>query len=199
MPMPGTAFAADLLAMDSRLRECALSHATDDAAASRSPVMSTRLSPSALAAHVTAAMRAALDGQGWLCDNEEPQWLAPAYRWALVLDSLKGFHQNHENAGRHPRSAEWEATYHRTVPGQTCASQLRAVQRWYEADQRAQAVVYGIAYGTRSESAIERVIGAHCVDEDWEQRLADGLTVFRECHWPAGYLCSSRPDFNAGN
>lgn len=190
MPMPGAAFARDLRAMDTRLRDCAMSHAADDAAASRSAVIATRVSPSALAAHVTAAMRAALDENRWLCDRQEPQWLAPAYRWALVLGSLKNFHQGNGNEGRHPRTAEWEAAYGRAIPGQTCALQFATVQRWYDVDHHARQDVRDVAYGTRSETAIERAIGAHRRDEDWEQRLADGLAAFRECRWPADYLDS---------
>ena len=188
MPMPGSAFASDLRAMDSRLRDCAMSHSADDAVASRTPIIAARVSPPALAAHVTAAMRAALDEKRWLCGRQEPQWLAPAYQWALVLDSLKKLHQSNSSYGRHPRSAEWEAAYGRAIPGQTCALQLDIVHRWYNADRRTQLDVHSVAYGTRSETAIERAIGAHRRDEDWEERLADGLAAFRECRWAADHL-----------
>ena len=93
----------------SRLRDCALSHAVDAAVAARIPVISARVSGAALAVHVTAAMRAALDDGRWLCDQHEPQWLAPPYRWALVLDSLQALHRRDPGAGPHPRTAEWEA------------------------------------------------------------------------------------------
>ena len=76
MPIPGPAFAAALAATEPRLRDCALSHAVDAAVASRIPVISARLSGPALAVHVTAAMRAALDEDRWLCDQQESQWLA---------------------------------------------------------------------------------------------------------------------------
>ena len=89
MPMPGPAFVTALAATEPRLRDCALSHAVDAAVAARIPVISADLSGPALAVHVTAAMRAALDEGRWLCDRQEPQWLAPPYRWALVLDGLR--------------------------------------------------------------------------------------------------------------
>jgi uncharacterized protein len=41
MPMPGPALAGSLRAMDTRLRDCALSHAVDAAVASRAPVISS--------------------------------------------------------------------------------------------------------------------------------------------------------------
>jgi hypothetical protein len=62
---------------------------TQDPAAARAAVISARVSPGLLAAHVTAAMRQALADGSWLCGTEEPQFLAPPYRWALVLEALQ--------------------------------------------------------------------------------------------------------------
>jgi hypothetical protein len=188
MPMPGPAFAAALAAAEGRLRDCALSHAVDAAVAARIPVISARTSGPALAVHVTVAMHAALDEGRWLCEQQEPQWLAPPYRWALVLDSLQALHRRDPGAGAHPRTAEWEAAYARAIPGSTCASQLETVQRWYDADQRDQQRVRAVGYGTRPASAIEQSVGARAADPDWEQRLADALTAFHDCRWPQDYL-----------
>jgi hypothetical protein len=188
MPMPGPAFAAALRAMDPRLRDCALSQAVDAAAAARTPVIAARVSVPHLAAHIMAAMRAALDDHHWLCERAEPAYLAPCYRWALILDSLKTHDRKHPGAPRHPRSAAWEATYGQPLPGDTCARQLGTVQRWYDDDQRNQDLVTAVAFGTHSPTAIEHAIGAHPADEDWDQRLAGALAAFRDCRWPAGYL-----------
>ncbi len=188
MPMPGPAFATALAAMPSRLRDCAISHAVDAAVAARIPVISSRIGGPALATHVTAAMHAAADGGRWLCDQHEPQWLAPPYRWALVLDSLQSLDRRDPAAGPHPRTAEWEATYGRALPGQTCVSQLQTVQRWYDTDQRDQRQVRAVAYGTRPASAIEQAVGARCSDPDWPQCLADTLAAFHDCRWPSDYL-----------
>jgi hypothetical protein len=191
MPMPGPALAAALAAMTSRLRDCALAHAVDAAVASRVPVISARTSGAALAVHVTTAMHTVLDDGRWLCDQHEPQWLAPPYQWVLVLDSLQALHRRDPAAGPHPRTAEWEAAYSRAFPGPTCASQLETVQRWYDCDQRDQRQVRAVGYGTRPASAIEVAVGARAGDHDWEQHLADALTDFRDCRWPLDYL---RPD-----
>src|SRR5271169_5094319 len=188
MPMPGPALAAALAAMTSRLRDCAVSHAVDAAVASRIPVSSVRTSGPALAVHVTAAMHAALDDGRWLCGEQEPQWLGPPYQWALVLDSLRALHRCDPGAGPHPHTAEWEAAYSRAIPGATCASQLETVQRWYDTDQRDQQRVRAVGYGTRPASAIEKAVGARAIDQDWEQRLTDALTAFRDCRWPLDYL-----------
>ena len=188
MPMPGPAFAAALAAMTSRLRDCALSHAVDAAVASRIPVSSVPTSGPALAVHVTAAMHAALDDGRWLCGQQEPQWLGPPYQWVLVLDSLRALHRRDPGAGPHPHTAEWEAAYSRAIPGATCASQLETVQRWYETDQRDQQRVRAVGYGTRPARAIEQAVGARATDQDWEQRLTDALTAFRDCRWPLDYL-----------
>jgi uncharacterized protein len=188
MPMPGPALAAALAGMTSRLRDCALSHAVDAAVAARIPVISARISGPALAVHLTAAMRSAGEEGRWRCGPEEPQWLAPPHRWALVLDSLQSLHRRDPGAGPHPRTAEWEAAYSRAFPGLTCASQLELVQRWYDTDQRDQQQVRAVGYGTRPASAIEQSVGARATDPDWEQRLADALTAFRDCRWPLDYL-----------
>jgi hypothetical protein len=186
--MPGPAFATALAAIEPRLRDCALSHAVDAAVASRIPVISSRLSGPGLAVHVTAAMRAALGEDRWLCDRQEPQWLAPPYEWALVLDSLRALHQRDPSAGPDPRTAEWEAAYARAIPGQTCASQLEAVQRWHDAGQRGQQQVHAVAHGIRPASALEHAVGARAGDQDWGQRLADALTACRDCRWALDHL-----------
>ena len=192
MPVPAPAFAAELAAADRRLRDCALSHAVDAAIAARTQAISSRVSGPALAAHVTAAMRTSLDDHRWLCDQQEPGWLAPPYRWALVLDSLRARHRNDPAAAPHPATPDWEAAYRRPVPGQTCASQLEEIQRRYDADQRDPYQVRAVAYGTRPATAIEHAVGARAEDPDWDQRLADALTAFRDCHWPRDYLLPAR-------
>jgi hypothetical protein len=98
-------------------------HAVDAAAAARTPVIAAQVSVPAVATRVTAAMRAALDDGQWLRPRAEPAYLAPCYRWALVLDSLKTFDRRHAGAGRHPRSTEWEADYGQPIPGGSCARQ----------------------------------------------------------------------------
>jgi uncharacterized protein len=72
-----------LRALDTRLRDCAVGHAVDDAVAVRSTVISRDVSPGALAGHVAAAMRDMLDGR-WTCERDEPSWRVgdPALRAA---------------------------------------------------------------------------------------------------------------------
>ena len=103
-------------------------------------------------------------------------------------DSLQALHRRDPDAGPHPRTAEWEASYSRAIPGATCASQLETVQRWYDTGQRDHQQVRAVSYGTRPAPAIEQAVGARADDQDWEQRLADALTAFRDCRWPLDYL-----------
>jgi hypothetical protein len=93
-------------------------------------------------------------------------------------------------SGLWPASAypEWEAAYARGIPGQTCASQLETVQRWYDTDQRDQRRVRAVGYGTRPVSLIEQAVGARANGQDWEQRLADALNAFQDCRWPLDHL-----------
>jgi DNA helicase HerA-like ATPase len=57
MPIPQDPLIKLLTQWPARLRDCALSQAVDQAVASRTPLISARVSPPALAAHVVTAMR----------------------------------------------------------------------------------------------------------------------------------------------
>jgi hypothetical protein len=187
MPMPGPGLAADLAAAGTRLVDCALARATDQAVASRTAAIASRVSGPALAAHVTAAMRAGLRGGQYLCSREEPEWLAPAYRWALVLDSLRGYDRDHPGAGPHPSTTSWAAAYGRAIPASSCAGQLATVQRWDDEARRGRQVRV-IAFGAGAPSAIEQAIGARVSDPDWEQRLTAALAEFTDCRWALDQL-----------
>ena len=195
MPIPDDLFAGDLRAMDERRRDCALAHAADEAAAARAAVISARVSPGVLAAHVTAAMRQALGTGTWLCDEEEPQFLAPPYRWVLVLEALReACRDGHE--ARHPRSAEWEHDYGHGIPGQDCAAQLETVTRWHHDDQRDTGRLHAVAWGQRPETALEGAIGAKAGEADWDERVASQLSVFTApCRWPLDYLTPPGPGY----
>ncbi len=171
-----------------RLLDCAVSHAVDAAVACRVSVISSRVSPAALAGHVAAALRRWIRDQGRECSFPEPEWLAPAFRWALILDSLQTLDRREPSAARHPQSASWERSYGRPIPGETCASQIAVVQRWFDADQRDAIRVRGVAFGTVDPAALERSVGARVSDEDWGQRLSEALGEFDDCRWPLDYL-----------
>ena len=139
MPMPGPAFAAALAAMDARLRDCALSHAVDAAVAARIPAISARVSGPALAAHVTAAMRAALD--------DGPLAVRPA-RTAVARPALPvGAGPGQPASLPPPRPRRRAASAHRRMgsaptarpsPAPPAPASSRPSQRWYDADQRDQ-------------------------------------------------------------
>ena len=195
MPLPAAGNDLGLrlagLAGSARLADCAVSHAVDAAVACRVSVSSARVSPAALAGHVAAALRRWIGDRGRECSFPEPQWLAPAFRWALILDDLKTLDRREPGAGRHPQSASWEQSCGRPIPGDTCARQIGVVQRWYDADQRDARQVRGVAFGTVDPAAVERAVGARASDEDWEQRLSEGLAEFHDCRWPLDYLRGS--------
>jgi hypothetical protein len=188
MPVPGTALLSLLQVMPSRLRDCAISHGVDAAVAARVPVIAARVSPAGLASHVGAAISARLSRGGWLCQREEPGWLAPAYKWTLVLDALRSADRRDPGAGPHPRSAEWERTYGQAIAGDTCARQVGTVQRWYDAAQRDGWELRAVAFGVDAPSSAERAVGASTEDDDFDERLAGHLSQFVECRWPRLYL-----------
>jgi hypothetical protein len=188
MPVPRTALLSLLEMMPSRLRDCAISHGVDTAVRARIPVIAGRVSPVGLAAHAATAIRARISRGSWLCLREEPRWLAPAYQWTLILDALKSADRKNPGAAPHPRSAEWERTYGRAIPGDTCARQVGTVQRWYDGAQRDAWEVRAVAFGVDSPSAIERAAGASAEDDDFEERLTGYLDQFLDCRWPRLYL-----------
>jgi uncharacterized protein len=196
MPRPSPVFTAGLRAMDARLRDCALSHAADAAIAARAPAISTRVSPAGLSAHVVAAMRQVISVGTPSCAGEEPQFLAPPYRWVLVRGALM---TAAPGGGRHPRSEEWEHAYGESIPGATADRQLRVVNRRYARDQRDTRAVTTVIWGTRPRPAIEQAAGARVGHGDWPARLADALTAFARLPWPRKLLVRpGAPGLEAG-
>ena len=193
MPVPKTTLLSLLQMMPSRLRDCAVSHGVDDAVNARVGVIAGRVSPVGLASHVSTAIRARVARGSWLCQREEPRWLAPAYKWTLVLDALKAADRKTQGAGPHPRSAEWERIYGQAITGDTCARQVGTVQRWYDMGQRDAWEVRTVAFGIDAPSAIERAVGAIAEDDDFEERLTGYLDQFIDCRWPRLYLTADLP------
>ncbi len=188
MPVPRTALLSLLQMMPSRLRDCAISHGVDAALGTRVPVIAGRVSPVGLASHVSTAIRSRVSRGSWLCQREEPGWLAPAYKWTLVLDALKSADRKSPGAGPHPRSSEWERTYGQAITGDTCARQVGTVQRWYDGAQRDDWEVRAVAFGVDSPSDVEKAVGTRSEDDDFEERLTGYLDQFVDCRWPRLYL-----------
>jgi hypothetical protein len=88
MPTPGQALAGELAAMDTRLRDCAIAQAVADAVASRTAAFAARFPGPALAGHVAAAMRTAIDEERWACAEHEPQWDIAARRDARAVHTI---------------------------------------------------------------------------------------------------------------
>ncbi len=194
MPIPKGPLLDLLRVMPVRMRDCALSHAVDAAVASRAPVISSRVSTLGLASHVGTALRARVARDMWMCPQEEPKWLAPAYQWALVLDALRSADRANPGAGRHPRTSDWERLYGRTITGDTCARQAGTVQHWYDSSQRDAGAVRGVAFGLASPSVIERAAAAKATDDDFELQMARHLEQFIDCRWPLLYLTGITQD-----
>jgi hypothetical protein len=190
MPVPRTTLLSLLQVMPGRLRDCAISHGVDMAVGVRIPVIAGRISPVGLASHVSTAIRSRIARGSWLCQREEPKWLAPAYQWTLVLDALKSADRKQPGAGPHPRSAEWERTYGQAITGDTCARQVGTVQRWYDAAQRDGWEVRAVAFGVDTVSGAEQAVGARSEDDDFDERLSGYLDQFVDCQWPRLYLAA---------
>ncbi|MFG1606083.1 ATP-binding protein [Actinoplanes sp. NPDC049265] len=187
IPLPLGHVWPELLAVAPRLRGCAVSHAVDAAVHARGHAIAATHSPGDLATHVTEAMLGRSAGRP-VCAMEEPRWLAAPYRWSLVFDALKDLRNEQPDAGRHPRSREWETAHHRPIPGATVADQFVAVRSWFEADLRDAEARRTIAFGGTAPSAIETAVGVSRSAPEWNERLTDGLSVFHPAEWPHRYL-----------
>jgi hypothetical protein len=193
MPVPAASSTRDLAAMPERLRDCALSHAIDTAVAARVPAISTRISPEALAVHVTAAIQDILTGCLQSCVRGEIEYLAPPYRWATIRDTLRTACRAGTSQGRHPRSDTWEQGNGQLIPGQTCGQQLTIVHERYAADQRTYArVIPVVAWGDRAATEIERAVGTRATSPDWPQQLTTALEAFKNLRWPRNFLLKPR-------
>ena len=194
MPVPAASFTGDLAAMPERLRDCALSHAVDTAVAARIPAISIRISPGALAVHVTTAIQEILTGSLQACVRGEIEYLAPPYRWATIRDTLRTACRAGTSQGRHPRSDTWEQSTGQPIPGQTCGQQLTIVHERYAADQRTYARVFPVvAWGDRAATEIERAVGTPATSPDWPQQLTTAFDAFKKLRWPRNFLLKPRP------
>lgn len=177
-----------LLDMPPRLRECAMSHAVDEAVAARSSVLSSRTDPVAVAGHVLGSMAGYLDGV-FACADEELAFLARPYRWSRLADILDAAAKADDSGPRHPRSAEWASVYRREIPGETVGLQAAAVRRWLDRDISDAVVRRVVTLGIRAPGAFELAVGAEFEAFDWAERIETVLAEnFVKCHWPIRFL-----------
>jgi hypothetical protein len=196
MPRPTRAFTDALHEMDTRLRDCAISHTVDAAVAARAPVISARVSPPALAAHALTCMRQAVADGTRPCADQEPQYLAPPWQWSLVRTALRSAAR--AGGGRDRRSDLWEATYGKPIPGKTADHQFRTVSRWFGQDQLDARQVNAVVWGTRPHPAIEQAVGTTTNSSDWPARLTESLAAFNRLTWPRDLLRHD-PDKTSGS
>ena len=183
MPRPAPPLTARLAMIPDQLRDCALSHAVDAAVAARVPGFIGRVSPAALADHVAGAMRAVACGLEPGCTEQEPQFLAPPFKWTYVREALK-----QAIGGRHPDSDLWESTYGHLVPGATAVRQLQAVNRWCFKGRRDRRAVGAVVWGGCAHPVIERAVGAPADTPEWRAQLAEMLAAFATMSWPREML-----------
>jgi hypothetical protein len=141
-------------------------------------------------------MRAALGEGSWPCQRDEPQWLAPAWRWERLLAILESWERDHPGGGPHPDTSAWQASLDRRIPGATSAQQAAAVWSWHARAQREPRAITGATFGHRTPSVIEQAVGARASDPDWDTRLASSLADFSldGPQWPASLLRSPQSE-----
>jgi hypothetical protein len=188
-PRPLSGALHRLRALGGRTVACAIAHAVGDAVAARTAAVVEAAAPDGLLVHVAAALRGRITNEG-RCAAEEPDWLARPYRWVLLRDSLVTYGRA-GGSGRHPRSAEWEASYGTAVPGETWREQCAAVIAWYNADQRDRAAVRTVLFGHDGAAAIQAAVGCRTDDPQWTETVRAELRRFHACRWPLRYLAPS--------
>ena len=190
-------FTADLAAMEARLRDCALSHAVDAAVAARTPAISAaRQRPRARRPrHGRHAHRPGRRTAG-SATPQEPQWLAPPYRWALVLDSLRARHRPRSRRRAAPPHRRLGSAYGRRSPATPAPASSTPSSAGTTPTSATSQRLRAVSYGTRPATAIEQAVGARATDPDWTQRLADALAAFRDCRWPRTTCAPPPPGHN---
>ncbi|GIJ80420.1 DNA helicase HerA, contains HAS-barrel and ATPase domains [Micromonospora phaseoli] len=181
--------------MPVRLRECALSHAVDGAVAARSAQLSNRCDPDELARHVVDSLHWTAFGGGQ-CAEQETDFLAHRYRWAVLRDDLRAEAAGAEaGAGRSARSAEWARRYGVEIPGRTVTEQFAAVSTLHDNDQQDRVACRVVAFGSRIPSVIETAVGVGYDTPTWPDRLAGAVaTHFAACRWPMRVLSAGQYD-----
>jgi len=74
MPVPRPGLLDGLRSLDVRVRDCLLSHAVDEAIASRVPMLPAGTDVAGLTEHVCTAIRCRVDRDIWACQPEELRW-----------------------------------------------------------------------------------------------------------------------------
>jgi hypothetical protein len=176
-----------LAGLDTRLLDCAISHAVDDAVAVRSGQLQPDTAGEDLARHCTDVLRAALSRDGENpCPSEEFDLVATPYRWALVKLQLA---ESLDEEDRHPRSAEWERRFRRAIPGDNRYEQYLAVQAWDSDATWDQGARDAVTFGTLRPSAIETVAGGVVADgAAWATRAAAVTGAFTDADWVLDHL-----------
>jgi hypothetical protein len=194
---PTPALRADLIQVlhmvPVRLRECALSHAVDGAVATRSAQLSNRCDPDELAKHVVDSLHWTAFGGGH-CAEQETDFLAYRYRWAVLRDELRAEAAGAAaGAGRSARSAEWARRYGVEIPGRTVTEQFAAVSTLFDTDQQDRVACRVVAFGSRTPSVVETAVGVGCDTPSWPDRLAEAVdTHFAACRWPMRVLLAGQ-------
>jgi DNA helicase HerA-like ATPase len=186
-PVPTAAVRAAVheQALPSRVVDCAVSHAVDEAVAVRSSTLQPTVDPAALAGHARDALTRTLAGSPPDCANDDLAYLATPFRWEAVRRPLDAAPDHAAPDGRDPRTPTWESRFRRKIPGDTRAAQLAAVRAWLVRDLSDRAAVDAVNYGTRRPSALEAAIGTAA---DRVERLQATLEQFTDCAWALAYF-----------
>ncbi|MFC7623649.1 ATP-binding protein [Microlunatus sp. GCM10028923] len=189
-PVPEERFRTQLIMMDARARDCALSHAVDQAIGARATVLP--VGSSGFADEVAALLRSMVaEGADAASTVLDVTRVARPYRWHAVRDELVVLARE-MFADWEVRIAKWERTIDEPIPGATPDEKLqhateRADRELNLRDENA----YPIAFGHDAEPRLFAAVGADPYDHHWDSRLGEILKDFVDCSWPAEHFAEA--------
>jgi len=157
--------------------DCALSHATDDAVAVRSPLLRPGASTGGLARHCLAALRGIVgeDDSASVCSSDDLGYVADQYRWLPLSVALR---DADETTMTDNDIATWEQRMGERISGRTRAENRAAVLERLGSALGNQAARDAVTFGTRRPSVVESTIGREAFSAGWSQSVRDTLERF---------------------
>ena len=170
------------------IRQAALTHAVDEAVATRTSVLHRWMDPAALAAHLAEGLQLVCIG-GPVCDVDETKWVAAPFRWSLVLSHLE-----HATRTRSDTSTATSGAlrYGRPIEGTTIGEQLA----WVRQQRGARDVLteQAVLFGDVVPSLIERFVTRGRRDPAFPASVRQALEpVCGSEIWPSWYLSGYSP------
>lgn len=183
-----------LRAENSRILDCAISHAIDAAVNARRATIRRWKSSEDLAGHCVEVLRQIIvrDAAIETCpEDDDYVYVSTLDQWFAIRSYIL---ETPFDAPLDPRTSEWERQTGRMIPGATRTEQLDVVDEYLKL---AEADITGrelVTFGAVRPSALERAIGTETTDPRWVKQVQQAVTAFPNVRWIQSYLAPIPPD-----